>query len=182
MGMGSATDVTGWSRPARWGVAAKLFAILMMLGAIAVLLTAVLGYVSARDALEKAVYDQLTVARHAKARQIETYFLTIRAELRLLANSKMAIDSTREFRTAVEALDRVGIRPQIAEKVSKWYADNFIPQMTQVLGKEPLIGGYLPVGSAPYYLQYHYIVENPNPAERRKLLDDPGDGSEYSRL
>jgi class 3 adenylate cyclase len=178
--MKSASDVT--ASPVRWGLAAKLFAILLLLGAIAVLLTGVLGYIRARDALEKAVFDQLTVARQAKARQIETYFRTIRTELRLLANSKMAIDSTREFRAAVAELDRAGVPPEMRDKVTKWYAENFIPLITQVLGKEPPIGDYLPMGSAPYYLQYHYIVQNPNPAERRKLLDDAGDGSDYSRL
>src|SRR4051812_29496847 len=72
--------------------------------------------------------------------------------------------------------------PELRQKVSDWYAENFIPLLTGVLGKEPALADYLPVGAAPYYLQYHYIVANPNPAERRKLLDDAGDGSEYSRL
>ena len=40
---------------------------------------------------------------------------------------------------------------------------------------------YLPVDPAAYYLQYHYIVANPYPPERRELLDDAGDGSAYSR-
>ena len=175
-------DVIGSSRPARWGMAAKLFATLVLLGAIAVLITGVLGYFRARDALQKAVFDQLTTAREAKARQIETYFRTIQAELRLLATSKMVVDATREFRIAVDQLDRAGTSPELRQKVSDWYAANFIPLMTQVLGKEPALVDYLPVGSAPYYLQYHYIVANPNPAERRRLLDDAGDGSDYSRL
>ena len=50
-----------------------------------------------------------------------------------------------------------------------------------MLGREPSINDYLPVGAASYYLQDLYIVENPNAAERRKLLDDAGDGSTYSR-
>jgi class 3 adenylate cyclase len=175
-------DVIGSSRPARWGLAAKLFATLVLLGAIAVLITGVLGYFRARDALQKAVFDQLTTAREAKARQVETYFRTIRAELRLLATSKMVVDATREFRIAVDQLDRAGTSPELRQKVSDWYAANFIPLMTQVLGKEPALVDYLPVGSAPYYLQYHYIVANPNPAERRRLLDDAVDGSDYSRL
>jgi len=175
-------DVIGSSRPARWGLAAKLFATLVLLGAIAVLITGVLGYFRARDALQKAVFDQLTTAREAKARQVETYFRTIQAELRLLATSKMVVDATREFRIAVDQLDRAGTSPELRQKVSDWYAANFIPLMTQVLGKEPALVDYLPVGSAPYYLQYHYIVANPNPAERRRLLDDAGDGSDYSRL
>jgi hypothetical protein len=44
------------------------------------------------------------------------------------------------------------------------------------------LADYMPVGAAPYYLQYHYIVTNPQPPARRKLLDDAGDGSDYSRL
>ena len=178
----SSTDVTGSSRPARWGLAAKLFATLVLLGAVAVLVTGVLGYFRARDALEKAVFDQLTAARQTKARQVETYFRTIHAELRLLATSKMVVSATREFRTVVAKLDQAGTPPELRQKVTDWYAEQFIPEMTRVLGREPPLADYLPVGDAPYYLQYHYIVANPHPAARRKLLDDAGDGSEYSRL
>src|SRR4051812_37224248 len=56
----------------RWGLAAKLFAILILLGAVAVLVTSGLGYVRARDALEETIYNQLTAARQAKTRQVET--------------------------------------------------------------------------------------------------------------
>src|SRR4029079_17709201 len=79
-------------------------------------------------------------------------------------------------------LDRAGAPPDLRQKVGVWYAENFIPGMTRTLGREPALSDYLPVGGAPYYLQYHYIVENPNSPERRKLLDDAGDGSEYTRL
>ncbi|TIM33634.1 MAG: HAMP domain-containing protein [Mesorhizobium sp.] len=163
-------------------MAAKLFTTLVLLGVIAVLVTGVLGYFRAQNALEKAVFDQLTAARQTKTRQVETYFRTIQADLRLLATSKMVVDATREFRIAVDQLDRAGVPPELQKKVGDWYAANFIPQMTRILGREPALSDYLPVGGAPYHLQYHYIVENPNPAERRKLLDDAGDRSDYSRL
>lgn len=176
------SDVPGSSEPARWGLAAKLFTTLVLLGAIAVLVTGVLGYFRASDALEEAVYDQLTAARQSKTRQIEAYFRTIQAELRLLATSKMVVDATREFRIAVDQLDGAGAPPELQQKVSDWYAANVIPQMTRILGRKPALSDYLPVGGGPYYLQYRYIVENPHPAERRKLLDDAGDGSDYSKL
>ncbi|RWQ03603.1 adenylate/guanylate cyclase domain-containing protein [Mesorhizobium sp.] len=163
-------------------MAAKLFTTLVLLGAIAVLVTGVLGYFRAQNALEKAVFDQLTAARQTKTRQVETYFRTIQADLRLLATSKMVVDATRELRIAVDQLDRAGVPPELQKKVGDWYAANFIPEMTRILGREPALSDYLPVGGAPYHLQYHYIVENPNPAERRKLLDDAGDRSDYSRL
>ncbi len=175
-------DMAGSMPRLPWGLGPRLFATLVLLGAIAVLLTGALGYFRARDALEQTVFDQLTTVRQTKARQVETYFGTIRSELHLLATSKMVVESTREFRIAVDELDRSNVSPELRQKVGDWYAQNFIPAMTRVLGTQPALADYLPVGSAPYYLQNHYIVDNPNPKDRRKVVDDPGDGSAYSRL
>jgi class 3 adenylate cyclase len=177
----SAADSSAF-RPTRWGLAAKLFAVLILLGAVAVLVTGVLGYMHARDALEQAIYNQLTATRETKARQVETYFRTIRNDLTLLATSKMAVDATRGFRSAFDELDQVGASPDLPGKVRAWYAAQFMPEMSRLLGKEAPIDDYLPVGSAASYLQYHYIVANPHSAARRMLLDDAGDGSAYSKL
>lgn len=170
------------SHPARWGLAAKLFTILILLGAVAVLVTGVLGYFRAREALEEAIYDQLTTARRAKSNQIETYFRRTRADLTLLATSKMVVDATREFRAAFSELEQADVPFDVRRKVGNWYEAEFLPRMREVLGKEPNINDYLPVGGTPYHLQYHYIVGNLHPAARRKLLDDAGDGSYYSSL
>jgi len=175
-------DLSRSFRPARWGLAPKLLAVLILLGAVAVLVTGVLGYFRARDALEAAIFNQLTTARQTKARQIETYFRTIQVELRLLAPSKMVIDATREFKTAVRELDEAGVSPDLRQKVVDWYAGDFIPGMKRVLGEESALADYLPVGAAPYFLQHHYIVANPHPRGRRALIDDASDGSAYSRL
>ena len=102
-------------RPARFGLAAKLFAILILLGAVAVLITGVLGYVRAREALERTIFAQLTAARETKARQVETYFRSIRGEMRLLAASKMVVDAMRGFRDAVDELDRKDVPPSAPE-------------------------------------------------------------------
>lgn len=177
----SSTDVAASSGRSGWGLAGKLFATLFALGTLAVMVTGALGYMRARDALENAVFDQLTASRQTKARQVETYFRTIQAELRLIAASKMVIDATRAFRADVEELDRAGVDAQLEQQVRHWYAGNFIPGMTRLLGREAILDDYLPVGGAPYYLQYHYIVANPHPAEQRKLVDNAGDGSSYSR-
>ena len=107
--------MTGSSLSARSGLAAKLFTTLILLGAIAVTVTGTLGYFRAREALESAIYHQLTTARQARARQIETYFRTIQAELRLLASSKMIVEATREFRGAVEESEQIGVRRSCAE-------------------------------------------------------------------
>jgi class 3 adenylate cyclase len=176
----SVADRAAADRPVRWGLAVKLFVTLILLGAIAVLVSAVLGYVRGRDALEEAIYNQLTATRQAKARQIETYFRTIRNDLRMLASTKMVVDALRGMRDGYDELNKAPMSPELHAKVRDWYAANVGPALKRLLGKEPPIDDYLPASSAGIYLQYHYIVANPHPADQRALLDDPGDGSRYS--
>lgn len=176
----SQADATTQSRLMRWGLAAKLFAILTLLGAVAVLVTSVLGYMQARDALQEAIYNQLTATRKSKTQQVETYFRTIRNELSQLASSKMSIEAAREFRAAYDELDRSDFDFTLRRKVGDCYSTQYLPERRRILGREPTLDEYLLVGSASYYLQYHYIAANPNPPQRRELVDDAGDGSAYS--
>ena len=174
-------DATNPSPSARWGLAVKLFAILALLGAIAVLVTSVLGYLQARDALQEAIYNQLTSTRKSKVQQVETYFRTIRNELTQLAGSKEAIDAARAFRTTFNELNRTDVPVDLQRKVDAWYGAEFMPGVRRLSAKEPDVKEYLPVDPAAYYLQYHYIVANPYPPDRRELVDDAGDGSAYSQ-
>jgi class 3 adenylate cyclase len=178
----SVADRAAADRPSRWGLAAKLLATLILLSAIAVLVTAVLGYVRGRDALEEAIYNQLTAARQAKARQVETYFRTIRNELRMLASTKMVADALHGFRDGYDELDKTEVAPELRAKVRDWYVANVAPDLKRMFGKETPIDGYLPASNAGIYLQYHYIVANPHSVEQRALLDDPGDGSHYTAV
>lgn len=169
-------------RPVRWGLAAKLFATLILLGAVAVLITGVLGYVRAREALEQTIFNQLTAAREAKSHQVAIYFRSLRAELRLLAASRMVVDATRGFRDAVDELDRTEVPPDVRQRVVGWYNSHYMPMVRRLLGKDTPVDEFLPVGSAPYLLQDLYIVGNSHPEASRKLLDNAGDGSAYSKV
>jgi hypothetical protein len=169
-------------RPARFGLAAKLFAILILLGAVAVLITGVLGYVRARDALEQTIFNQLTSARETKAHQVEIYFRSIRNELRLLAASKMVVDAMRGFRDAVDELDARPVPTEVRQRVLDWYDNDYMPRVRRLLGPDTPVKEFLPVGSAPYFLQDWYIVDNPYPKDRRKLVDEPAAGGAYNKL
>jgi len=169
-------------RPTRWGLAVKLFAALLLLGGLAALATGVLGYVRARDALEAGIYQQLTVVRQTKARQIEDYFRTVRQDLLLLAQTRMVAEATSGFRTAVEQLDRAPLPDGLRAEVEAWYEAHYMPEVRRLLGKDVPTVDYLPQTASGLYLQRHYIVANPNPPGRRDLLDDAHDGSDYSRI
>jgi class 3 adenylate cyclase len=166
----------------RWGLAAKLFATLTLLGAIAVLVTAVLGYVRARDSLEAAILNQLTAARQTKASQIESYFRTIRNELRVLAASKMVMEATRAFHDAIVELEDKPVPDETRRKVDDWYEKTYMPVVRRLLDSNAATADYVPRTPAAFALQYAYIVANPNPPAQRILLDDAGDGSAYSAL
>ena len=169
-------------RPARFGLAAKLFAILILLGAVAVLITGVLGYVRARDALEQTIFNQLTSARETKAHQVEIYFRSIRNEMRLLAASKMVVDAMRGFRDAVDELDAQPVPTEVRQRVLDWYDNDYMPRVRRLLGPDTPVKEFLPVGSAPYFLQDWYIVDNPYPKDRRKLVDESAAGGAYNKL
>ncbi len=175
-------EVVAQSRPVRWGLAAKLFAILLLLGAVAVMITGVLGYIRAREALERAIFAQLTAARETKAHQVESYFRTVRNEVRLLAASKMVVDATRGFREAVDELDGKEVPADVKQAVHAWYDTQYMPMVRKLLGKDVSAEEFMPMTAAPYFLQDLYIVRNPHPEGRRDLLDNPGDGSTYSRI
>ena len=178
----SAAETSDAARPARFGLAAKLFAILILLGAVAVLITGVLGYVRARDALEQTIFNQLTATRETKAHQVEIYFRSIRAEMRLLAHSKMVVDAMRGFREAVDELDARPVPHDVRKRVVDWYEADYMPMVRRLLGDKTSIDEFLPVGSAPYFLQDWYIVDNPYPKDRRKLVDEPAAGGTYNKL
>jgi class 3 adenylate cyclase len=175
-------DTAAAQRPARWGLAAKLFAVLALLGASAVLVTGVLGYIAGRDSLQRAIFHQLSAARQTKTRQVESYFRDTRNDLRLLASTKMVVDAMRDFRSAYDELERKELPADLKKKIDAWYDTNYLPDIRRQLGKAVALDDFLPNGPAANYLQYQYIIANPYPSAQRKLLDDAGDASAYSAL
>ncbi|MBV8188580.1 MAG: HAMP domain-containing protein [Alphaproteobacteria bacterium] len=163
-------------------MAAKLFAVLLLLGAVAVLITGVLGYIQAREALEQSIYNQLIAARETKAHQVENYFRSVRNDMRLMASSKMVVDAMIGLRDAVDELDRTPVPRDVRERVDRWYDDKYMPMVRRLLGPDTPAQEFLPTGAASYFLQDRFIVENPHPAQQRRLLDDPGDGNAYSKV
>src|SRR5262249_59741468 len=133
----------------------KLFAVLALLGAGAVLVTGVLGYINGGDSLEASIYRQLSAARQTKARQVESYFRDTRNDLRLLASTKMVVDATRDFRNAYDELEKKDSPAGLRSKVDTWYQANYLPDVRRQLGKDVPLGDYLPNGPAANYLQYY---------------------------
>ena len=133
------------------------------------LITSVLGYIRARDALEETIYRQLTAARRRRRARSRPIFYYWRRTAPVVS-TKMVVDATREFRSTFSELEQNQIPDELRWQLEEWYSQNYLPIVRRLLGKDVPLADYLPIGPAATYLQYYYIVANPQPSSRRKLI------------
>jgi hypothetical protein len=77
----------------------------------------------------------------------------------------MAVDAAREFRAGFEELQQSDVPFDLRRAVGDWYSGQFLSDMRHVLGKEPNINDYLPVGPAAYYVVGDAAGQRRLPAE-----------------
>jgi class 3 adenylate cyclase len=159
----------------------KLLLVLMALGATCVLVSGYVGDKAAERSLTETVMRQLTGVRRAKAQQIESYFHTLSSHVRTLSEDRMLIDATMQFKDAYKKLDAQRLSPELRASIQSYYSQEYLPALKKFVPLRPNVS-YLPVGNGPFYVQQHYIVENPFPISRKKELDAAADASEYSRV
>jgi hypothetical protein len=130
-----------------------------LLGAVADLVTAVLGYVRSRDALEEAIYNQLTGARRAKARQVETVFPLDARRADAAGQLQDGRRGPRGMRDAVDELDKTRPPEEMRTRLEAWYTEHRAARPAPHAGKDASIDDYLPGRAAATYLQYQYIAQ-----------------------
>jgi PAS domain S-box-containing protein len=162
--------------PIRW----KLFLTVLALAVPALILVGVLSYIGGRAAVERATLDHLTSVRASKANQIEEYFNQISSLARTFAKDRMIIDAMADFDDAHQVLLDVELPPEQRDAVIGYYNEEFLPRLEANSDAPVELAGYLPTDDGDLYLQYHYIVTNPNPLGEKDLVDDAGDGSLYT--
>lgn len=146
------------------------------------LVTAYIGYRSGQTNLTDRVFSQLTSVRASKAYQIESYFKTVRSHTQTLSESPGVIAAIQEFAAAYRQLETVTVPQKFDQQLAAYYRNEFLTRLAKAEGGSPVLPSYLPKTPAERYLQYQYIANNPHPVGKKLLLNDPKDGSEYSKL
>jgi len=162
--------------PIRW----KLFLTVLMLAVPALILVGIFSYLGGKTAVERTTLEHLTSVRASKANQIERYFDQIRSLARTFAKDRMIVDAMVEFDDAHQSLLDVDLTGEQRDAVVSFYSEVYLPRLEDHTDAELDPATYLPVDDGDLYLQYRYIVDNPNEAGEKELLDDAGDGSDYS--
>lgn len=167
----------------RLSIRSKLVILLLLTSILSILIIAVLGYRSARDALNEAAYSQLNTLRSAKSQQVNSYFTNISNQAQGFADNRVVIDAVNEFRTAFHLANRESVNDEQKKPIEEFYRNEFIPRLKDRIGGEHEVKHFAPNTGASAYLQYHYITSNPNKVgEKDKLIKADKDESYYAQV
>lgn len=151
---------------------------------VSLLACGVLSYVGSKygDAsIQKEVKNQLNLIRSAKKAQIESYFKTISHCVEVLGQNEMVIDAARDFQNAYRGLYDANLNKECSSELSSHY-DQFLDKLLLNLDVKPDVNMYIPQTVEACYLQYEYLIDNPNPIGEKDALIDAKDNSKYNQV
>jgi class 3 adenylate cyclase len=167
-----------WRRPRR--LRRQLSRTLVVVSLLSLILVGGLNFFAAQDLLDEGTEDQLVGTGQSRARSIErgigdTLELTsaIAADLAVvnaLADLESAFADTGPLDSAQQA------------ELDAFYQEGVVTPLAEADIVDLTVDEAEPATEAGKYLQYHYIVDTDVPDDERILIDDPGDGSDYSAV
>ncbi|MCP4387435.1 MAG: methyl-accepting chemotaxis protein, partial [Gammaproteobacteria bacterium] len=139
--------------------------------------------------LRQESMKKLSAVRETKRSAVIRYLQTINDQAATFSENHMVVDAMRKFGGHFEsfrgdnAVDSAAVG-RMRDQLSTYYRDEFAEEYKQRnFGAAPPIAEMLDtLGEDTITLQYHYIRANSHPLGSKHLLDDAGDGSQYSRL
>lgn len=164
----------------RLSLRSQLMLMLISVSAAAMLVIAYLGYHSGEQNLTTRIFEQLTSVRASKVYQMQAYFRSLYSQTVALSEDLMVVEAMKEFRHGYQELETRNIPESWRQAIDQFYQQSFLPRLASRDGGSPIADLYEPHGRAGEYLQYHYIVSNPDSAVGKQQLVNAGDGSQYS--
>lgn len=130
-------------------------------------------------------FEQLKSITATKKRNIEYYFDIIRNQIISFSEDIMIVEAVKAFRSAFYGikvdLDAEELK-SVRSRVTAYYRNDFIPKLNDYVSMELEIGNYLPSDPRTLIFQDLYIASNPYPTGSKSALNEPGDGSTYSKV
>ncbi|HKZ36500.1 MAG TPA: GAF domain-containing protein, partial [Chryseolinea sp.] len=136
------------------------------------------------DLNHQSKFDQLKSITSTKKRNVEYYFDIIRNQILTFSEDRMMIEAVKAFRLAFQKISEDVSNDTIRlmkKNLLFYYEKEFIPKLNDNFDLGSLVNQYMPTELKVLCLQYLYISNNPHPVGKKLLMDDPGDGSDYSR-
>ena len=163
------------------GVQSKVLAMVLFASFLSLLLTGLVSYSIGSHVLTKAATNQLVALRNSRAEAVRDYFGFLSNHVLTMSEGFLVIDAIKDFRAAYPKLQNTTLSAEQQKKLVAYYKDVFLPRLKKNIDGEPSLATYLPQNGADSFFSYYYTANNPYP-EKLELLDDAGDGSEYSAV
>jgi len=141
---------------------------------------------SSTEALHAEASKQLIAARETSKNRIEQYFEQINNQVLSFANDRMMMSAMSDFTSASKTLNNNTSAAQIQKmrtRLRQYYSQEFATEYRkQNTNKSIDIDGLLnKLDDSAVKLQYLYIQNNSNTLGSKHQLNDPKDGSHYSK-
>ena len=164
-------------------IRSKLLIVLVFVAVTTAGIYAIIEYRAAKQALLEQSFSSLTAVREMKSQQIEDYFAFISNQIVSLSESQTIVEAMRNFEAATYLLD-TSRGNSVSTLLQSYYEREFLPRLGQNSLAEDLRRSqdYLPRDVTARVLQDRYIAANSNSTGEKHLLDDAGDGSQYSSV
>ena len=161
-------------------IRSRLMLMLILVSAISAMVLIYIGYVNGKNAINESIFNQLTSVKASKKYQIESYFHEIGNITEILGENEMIAQALSDFKSGYRQIGKTQLSSECSQKLSSHY-DDFVDHVSQNMDIKNNPELYYPKSIEACYLQYEYIIENPNPAGDKHLLLDANDESDYNK-
>ncbi|MFT5137134.1 MAG: PAS domain S-box-containing protein [Arenicella sp.] len=161
---------------------------------VAISLIAFLAFSVGSRTLREESFNKLTAVREMKSSQIEDYFQLIQDQVVTFSEDRMIIEAMQDFEKGLRTIEgETGgsgwgkssvTESDIADidaDLESYYREEFLPRLSQNLSQEVAFQNFWPEDDTTRILQYRYITDNPFEVGSKQLLDNAGDGTNYSQ-
>ncbi len=166
------------SDPRRTGLRRRLSLTLVGVALVSVLLLSAVNFVFARALIDDSVESQLEGVRDTRVQAVSNGIARIESQVAALAADPSLAAALVELADGYGRLDDDISAEQIDGLVTVYETENLPPFVAA--GVDIPATSLVPKTAAGRSVQELYIASNPNPPDERALLDDAGDGSDYS--
>ncbi len=160
-------------------IRSRLIVMLILVSALSSVVLIYIGYQNGKAAISHSVFNQMNSIKSAKKYQIESYFKEMASVTEVLGANETVKNALKDFKNGFRKIGENSLNIECSKQLSDHYTE-FVDRLTQNMDVKNNPELYYPNTAEACYLQYEYIIDNPNPAGEKYLMDDARDESEYS--
>jgi len=147
--------------------------LLVLSGVVGAITIGIIGYVQGERSLRSATWNQLVSIRESKKASFERWVNQQFRQFRLLSTDLHLAQAAAAFEQGFADLGGP-LTDAEEERLLGFYRDTFVPELPSTV-EDRSVDTYLPDTNSGARMQIGYIVDNPNPAGERYLLETRSD-------